>query len=104
MRCLIVHNKHSGFGSDAIYVFERELVRSGDECLLRVVGESFSAREAVADAERFDVVVLSGGDGTVSSLLWELRGRSVPTCIFPSGTANLLFSNLGNWPAASAAP
>lgn len=102
MRCLIVHNKHSGFGSDAIYVFERELVRSGDECLLRVVGESFSAREAVADAERFDVVVLSGGDGTVSSLLWELRGRSVPTCIFPSGTANLLFSNLGNSPEPAA--
>lgn len=102
MRCLIVHNKHSGFGSDAVFAFERELVRSGDECLLRVVGESFVAAQAVADAEAFDVVVLSGGDGTVSSLLWELRDRAVPTCVFPSGTANLLFSNIGNSPEPAA--
>lgn len=102
MRCLIVHNPRSGFGSDAVFSFERELVRAADECLYRVLPDDFDEREAVADAEDFDVVVLSGGDGTVSSLLYALRGRDVTTCVFPSGTANLLFSNIGNSPEPSA--
>ena len=96
MRCLIVHNPRSGFGSDAVFAFERELVAAGDECVLRVLGEECNNEEVLADAEGFDVVVLSGGDGTVSNLLYALRGRSVDTCVFPSGTANLLFANIGN--------
>lgn len=102
MRCLIVHNPRSGFGSDAVFAFERELVHAGDECLLRELGDGFVAEEALADAEDYDVVVLSGGDGTVSSLLYALRDRAVTTCVFPSGTANLLFANIGNSPEPSA--
>lgn len=75
---------------------------AGDECLLRTLGDDFDVHDAVADAEDYDCVVLSGGDGTVASLLYELRNRSVMTCVFPSGTANLLFANLGNAPEPSA--
>ncbi len=32
--------------------------------------------------EDFDVVVLSGGDGTVSSLLYGLRGYQTPILVF----------------------
>ncbi|WP_444328445.1 diacylglycerol/lipid kinase family protein, partial [Paratractidigestivibacter sp.] len=46
----------------------------------------------------FDVVVISGGDGTASSVLMALAGSGVPTCVFPSGTANLFNANLGNTP------
>ncbi|SEH58967.1 MULTISPECIES: diacylglycerol/lipid kinase family protein [Atopobiaceae] len=95
MRTLIVHNTKSGFGSDAIFEFERALVRQGDECVLRVLPDDSGATEAVADAEDFDLVVVSGGDGTVANLLYALRFRGVRTCIFPSGTANLIFGNLG---------
>ena len=101
MRCLIVHNPRSGFGSDAIYAFERELVRAGDECVLRVLADDECGR-ALEDAEDFDVVVLSGGDGTVSNLLYFLQGKDVRACVFPSGTANLLFSNIGNSPEPAA--
>ena len=94
MRTLIVHNAKAGFGSDAIFEFERSLLEEGDECVMRVLGPDFDMRGAVSDAESFDLVVLSGGDGTVASLLYELRGRDVKTCVFPSGTANLIFSNL----------
>lgn len=97
MRILIVHNPHSGFGSDAIFEFERALVRDGDECVLRLLTPDPDADEAaLQDAEAFDAVVLSGGDGTVSHGLYVLRDRSVPTCVFPSGTANLLAANIGN--------
>ena len=102
MRCLIVHNPRSGFGSDAVFAFERELVRAGDECLLRVLDDGFDVDRALEGADGFDVVVLSGGDGTVSSLLYALRDLSVPVCAFPSGTANLLFNNIGNSPEPAA--
>lgn len=102
MRCLIVHNPRSGFGSDAVFAFERELVHAGDECVLRVLGEDCDNEQLLKDAESFDIVVISGGDGTVSNLLYTLRGRGVDTCVFPSGTANLLFANIGNSPEPAA--
>lgn len=102
MRCLIVHNPRSGFGSDAVFAFERELVHAGDECVLRVLGEDCNNEQVLRDAESFDAVVISGGDGTASNLLYTLRGRGVDTCVFPSGTANLLFANIGNSPEPAA--
>lgn len=96
MHSLIVHNSRSGFGSDAIFEFERFLLDEGDDCFLRVLPRRGGGREAVRDAEDFDVVVISGGDGTAASILYALREREVSVCIFPSGTANLLFANLGN--------
>ena len=98
MRVLIVHNLASGFGSDAIFEFQRALVREGDECVMRLLTKDApdKGRSLLVDAEEFDLVVISGGDGTVATLLYLLRGRGVLTCVFPSGTANLLFANIGN--------
>lgn len=96
MRTLIIHNPKSGFGSDAVFQFERSLVRAGDECVMRVLPSEFEARAVCADAADFDVVVASGGDGTVAAVLYALRGSGVPVCAFPSGTANLLCANIGN--------
>lgn len=102
MRSLIIHNIMSGFGSNAIFEFERELIRHGDECVLRSLDRTTPVADALRDAEDFDLVVISGGDGTATNGLYALRGRSVPTCIFPSGTANLLFANVGNAPEPAA--
>ncbi|MGI6229441.1 MAG: diacylglycerol/lipid kinase family protein [Tractidigestivibacter sp.] len=102
MRSLIIHNPKSGFGSDSIFEFERALVHAGDECIFRSLTEDFTAEEATADAEDYDVCVLSGGDGTVTSLLGALKNREVSACVFPSGTANLLSANIGNGPEPSA--
>lgn len=96
MRTLVIHNPRSGFGSDAIFQFERALLRAGDECVTRVIDEGFDLAGALADATSFDVVVASGGDGTVTAVLYELRGTHVAVCAFPSGTANLLCANIGN--------
>lgn len=96
MRALIVHNLKSGFGSDAIFEFERALVKKGDEIVLRILPEVGGADEALKDAEDFDLVVASGGDGTVANIFYRLANRGVKSCIFPSGTANLFFQTLGN--------
>ncbi len=96
MRTLIIHNSKSGFGSDAIFQFERALACEGDEVTVRLLAKDFDNSAVVEGAEDFDLVVLSGGDGTVANLLYELRGLRTPICVFPSGTANLLCANIGN--------
>ena len=96
MRCLIIHNPKSGFGSDSIYEFERMLIGPGDECCMRLLRDDEAPDKALADAEEFDVCVLSGGDGTVSNMLRCLAYRDVTACVFLSGTANLLYANIGN--------
>ena len=97
MRSLIVHNPASGYGSNAVFEFVRELVRPEDECVIRSLGSSPVA-DALSDADDFDLVVISAGDGTLTNALYALRNSDVTTCVFPSGTANLLFANLGNAP------
>ena len=96
MRTLIVHNPRSGFGSDAIFQFQRALIKAGDECVFRMLSPNFDPKAAASDAGDFDVVVASGGDGTIASVLHALSGTGVPVCAFPSGTANLYCENLGN--------
>lgn len=51
--------------------------------LTRLIGESH------------DLVVVSGGDGTVSEMLPELIGAPMPVAVLPLGTLNLLASDLG---------
>lgn len=102
MRCLIVHNPASGPHSDEIFTFAHAFAEPGDEVVIRCLGENLKSSEAVADAHDFDRVVVSGGDGTVASILDLLRDCGIPILVFPSGTANLYFQNIGNAPDAAA--
>ena len=102
MRCLIIHNPASGPSSDEIYAFTHALAQGGDEVVMRFIGDGMEPEDAVADVREFDRVVISGGDGTVSNVLDQMRGCGVPTLVFPSGTACLFFNNIGNAPEAAA--
>ena len=102
MRCLIIHNPSSGTRSDEIYAFCHALAAGGDELVIRLIGTGMEADEATADAQSFDRVVVSGGDGTVASVLDRLRNTHVPVLVFPSGTANLFFNNIGCAPDTAA--
>ena len=102
MRCLIIHNPASGPRSDEIFDFARALSEAGDEVCMRFIGDGMEPHEAAEDVRAFDRVVVSGGDGTVSNVLDHVRGNGVPTLVFPSGTANLFFNNIGNAPEPTA--
>lgn len=102
MRHLIIHNLKSGPRSDEIFDFVNALSQAGDEVVLRYIGEGMEPEDATADVRTFDRVVASGGDGTVSNILSCMRNTYVPVLVFPSGTANLFFNNIGNAPEAAA--
>lgn len=94
MRLLVINNKSSGRGDSSIYDFIRSIGEAGDEIVIRNLGGGRSLEEQLADARDFDIVVASGGDGTVTSICYELRYSGVPVVPFPSGTGNLLNMNL----------
>ncbi|MCH4184525.1 MAG: NAD(+)/NADH kinase [Eggerthellaceae bacterium] len=94
MKLLIINNLSSGYGEGAIYDFIRSFAAAGDEVSLRVVDEHSSFADMLRDARDFDAVVASGGDGTVASVCYQLRGSGIPVLPFPAGTANLLALNL----------
>jgi diacylglycerol kinase (ATP) len=50
---------------------------------------------ATAVAERVELVIAAGGDGTVRVVADGLAGTGIPMAIVPEGTANLLSRNLG---------
>ena len=102
MRCLIIHNLASGPKSDEIFTFAQFLSQTGDEVVMRFLGDGMEPEDATADVGQFDRVVVSGGDGSVSNVLNHMRNTGVPILVFPSGTANLFFNNIGNAPEAAA--
>ena len=102
MRCLIIHNLASGPKSDEIFTFAQFLSQTGDEVVMRFLGDGMEPEDATADVDQFDRVVVSGGDGSVSNVLNHMRNTGVPILVFPSGTANLFFNNIGNAPEAAA--
>lgn len=95
MRVLTIVNSKSG-GSDAgLYDFVRALGMQGAEVVIRVAGEAMPLEGLAHDAQQFDRVVAAGGDGTVSTVCYEMRNTGVPVLAYPAGTANLLALNLG---------
>lgn len=94
MRVLIVNNVYSGANDGRIFDFIRYLAKAGDEVVLRNIGEGLTFKQLIADADQFDLVVASGGDGTLASVSYELRYTGIPVLPFPAGTSNALCLNL----------
>lgn len=94
MKLLVINNLSSGCGDGSIYDFIRHFVQDGDEVVLRSTSGQTDIRTLLSDAHRFDAVVASGGDGTVTTVAYALAHSGIPILPFPAGTANLLALNL----------
>lgn len=94
VKLLVINNMSSGLGNGAVFDYVRSLIEDGDEVVIRSTDGQSDLRSFLHDADRFDCVVASGGDGTVSQVAYMLADTGIPIVPFPSGTANLLATNL----------
>lgn len=94
MRVLVVSNLLAGSGDTTLYDLVHALGRTGCEVTLRYFTGEGALAHLVHDADRFDRVVIAGGDGTVSSIAYALRNTGIPLLAYPAGTANLISSNI----------
>lgn len=96
MKLLVINNLASGYREGAIYDFVRSFALDGDEITLRCTDGTTDLRLFLHDAEEYDAVVASGGDGTVLAVTYLLAETGIPVLPFPAGTANLLAMNLAS--------
>ena len=94
VKILILHNQSSGYRDGAIYDFLRAISTPENDITLRCFDKDNPRPAKLEDAASFDVVVASGGDGTIARVGYELSGTRIPILPFPSGTSNALATNL----------
>lgn len=94
VKALIINNLASGYGEGSVYDFIRSFAQDGDEICIRSTSGRTPIESLLDDASEFDLVVASGGDGTIATTAYCLKGTGVPLLPYPAGTANLLSLNL----------
>src|SRR5262249_55600299 len=78
--------------------FQHCLSRYGVDSVAEATSGPFEASRmasAVSDSGQYDLVIVNGGDGTVTEALRGLIGTDLPMAIWPGGTENVLASDLG---------
>jgi len=92
MRVTIMHNPTAGKGQ----VKKRDLLAA---CKLAGLSATYHSTKVAgwkkALRKRADLVVVAGGDGTVSKIACQLVGRDVPLAIVPLGNANNIARSVG---------
>ena len=111
MRTLIIHNPCSGFSSDAIFEFERALLKSGDECLVKLVESHWHTDEVLSSVqpEDFDVVVEMAPYLACSTALEDSRhlfwsSLPEPLIFWQQVLETLLSPTHWHWPAETFRP
>src|SRR5262249_20249157 len=92
LRIALVHNDRAGYGVYSSGDLVQLLSAAGNEI------ELFKRDKpglAAAIAARPDVVVASGGDGTIARVAIALRDSDIPLYILPTGTSNNIARGVG---------
>jgi diacylglycerol kinase family enzyme len=97
MRLLIINNLSSGLRDGAIHDYVRKISSDGDEIVIRNTDGKTPIESLLDGAEGFDAVVAAGGDSTISSVCYGLRGSKIPVLPFPAGTGNLMATNIDSF-------
>jgi diacylglycerol kinase (ATP) len=93
MRVTLLHNRSAGSENHAEHEIEASIRRAGHEIV--DVLSKLDELLATLSKRRPDLIVIAGGDGTVSHAACALAGRQVPLAILPLGTANNTALSLG---------
>lgn len=92
MRVTLIHNEGAGTGAAESAEIER-LIRAAGYDLTRALRHEDDWESALS--ESVDLVVASGGDGTVSRVAKRMIGRGIPVAVLPGGTANNIAMSIG---------
>ncbi|WP_161882101.1 diacylglycerol/lipid kinase family protein [Deinococcus alpinitundrae] len=93
-RALLIFNPKSGNGQSPLPRFITALGEKGWQVDAEELPPKGGFGPLLDHKERYQAVIAAGGDGTVSSLAYALRGSGVPLLAYPAGTANLIAQNL----------
>lgn len=91
---LLLVNPRSGSAGDATVAFQHELEARGVQVQRRELEKDVSCAHYLSDLNKYQALVVAGGDGTVSSFAYAARNKNVPFLAYPAGTANLIAQNL----------
>ena len=94
MKLLVINNLAAGLADGSIYDYVRLMSTDRNEVSIRTTDGATDIKDLLTDATDYDMVVVSGGDGTLASAAFALAYTGVPILPFPAGTANLLANNL----------
>ncbi len=97
MKCLFLYNPNSGKGviRRKLKYIEKRLSAVYDLDMV-ATSSAEDMEERVRDgAQKYDVIVFSGGDGTFNNVLQGLSGQDVQLGYLPAGTANDVAHSLG---------
>jgi diacylglycerol kinase family enzyme len=93
MRVILLHNKSAGSENHARAAL-KESLRRGGHALVDAVSDVEALLVSLVE-QSCDLVVVAGGDGTVSRAACALADRNLPLAILPLGTANNTARSLG---------
>lgn len=91
-RALAIVNPRAGNQSgERIAGWLAELAQSNNiEVVVRETSADIDAKALVQDAEQFDRVISSGGDGTIMQVMNGIAKKGIPLSVIPAGTGNAL--------------
>ncbi len=97
-RVLVIANPSAGRGASAglVHRLHETFRGAGIACTVSLTGDSGHAT-VLADSARdkFDLIAVVGGDGTVNEVLQSVRSERPVVLIVPAGTENVLAKYLG---------
>lgn len=94
-RFLIIHNPIAGRNLiDLASKVVRCLEQAGAVADLICLEGREPERVVLAELDKYDALIASGGDGTARSIVAMVRGRGIPFGLIPAGTGNVLAEEL----------
>ena len=108
-KAILVYNSKSGNANMILSNFDlitTKLLEKGITLTLYSINKDYDLFTEILKNEKYDILILSGGDGTLSRCLSELYSKNIEfpeVAIFPTGTSNdfakalKIEENIGNW-------